>query len=291
MNRILPFVLGVLLFGCSSMPFSGNEYPHVSQAVAQDPAPPVVTPPAPVVVPPAPVEDFVVKLEGPTTEVKTGGFAVVVTAPKGDDIKIIWENLFPAGATPPLEVTDAKGRTVLMFLTPSTGTYAFHISAQKSVNKPDGFDPFAKDSLIVKYGTPVPPKPPTPRPTPTPPAPKPVIPSVPAPSADLQSTLAPVKAAIQAAPPAKVAQLQAMFMDLYNVFKGGCVPSTTGGFETSLVQFINSAATSAGLAGAFPGFSAALDKAVDQHFGKEDVSLEKDKAVEFAAALVWCCGK
>jgi hypothetical protein len=52
---------------------------------------------------------------------------------------------------------------------------------------------------------------------------------------------------------------------------------------------MNAAAQQLQLQGAFPGFSAALEKAFNDYLGDQDVALSADKAQEFVAAIVWAC--
>lgn len=120
----------------------------------------------------------------------------------------------------------------------------------------------------------------------------PDVPSVPTPTAELQARFAELKE-IAAAPldKSKKATMVAIWYDFSSALATApVVPKTTGTFKQAVTHYSNAAGTATGLAGAFPGFSAALEKAFVATFGDEDAALDKAKAVEFSQAIAWACG-
>lgn len=156
------------------------------QAPAVVPTPAVVTPPAPaptpqpaVIPPPAPIVP-VVKLNGPTGRITTGGFAVSVKIPEGAEPR--WRNNLPLNAIP-LEIIDRTGTLQLIYLQPPVGTYLFRLEAQ--IPAP-GLDPWAVDEITVYVDGPVPVTPPVVVPPIVPPV---VVPPGPAPIAGQRQLL------------------------------------------------------------------------------------------------------
>jgi hypothetical protein len=110
-----------------------------------------------------------VSLDGPT-KVPSGGFDVLVTAPK--EAALHWDNDVPEGAGQPRRMRDEDGNLLLVYFNPLPGTYTFRVMAQVPV---DGLDPVGTARLVVTVGrSPVPPPgpdPPPPGPDPPPPGP------------------------------------------------------------------------------------------------------------------------
>jgi hypothetical protein len=110
-----------------------------------------------------------VTLDGPT-KVPSGGFDVLVTAPK--EAALHWDNDVPEGAGQPRRMRDEDGNLLLVYFNPLPGTYTFRVMAQVPV---DGLDPVGTARLVVVVGrSPVPPPgpdPPPPGPDPPPPGP------------------------------------------------------------------------------------------------------------------------
>lgn len=117
------------------------------------------------------------------------------------------------------------------------------------------------------------------------PGPTPVVPD---PSPALQSLLAPTKAIMARADPAKAAVWVSAWSDFAFAVQSA-PPKSTGELKAALNAFMNAAAAKAGLAGAFPGFSASLETAFVAHFGAEDGTLDATKARQFVEAVVWAC--
>ena len=119
----------------------------------------------------------------------------------------------------------------------------------------------------------------------------PDAPALPLPSAELQLRLGEVKSIVAAADKAKQATMVAVWYDFAAALATvPAAPKTTGTFKAALTHYSNAAGTSTGLAGAFPGFTAALEKAFVATFGDEDIALDKAKALEFSQAVAWACG-
>jgi hypothetical protein len=130
--------------------------------------------------------------------------------------------------------------------------------------------------VMITIGTPTPPTPPVPGPD--------------APSAELQTLLAPVRTVMVASPDAAKRKVYAgMWLDFAAAFDANSTAMTTGQFKAAVQAFINAAATRANLQGAFPGFTAALDKSFTGRFGNQDGALDKAKALEFVKGLAWAC--
>lgn len=92
-------------------------------------------------------EDLDVKITGPE-QVDSGGFALVGEC--NDESAVLrWRIDAPDGAVPPLELLDARGRPVLVFMNPITGTYKAVLTAQVPQ---DGLDPFGEMVHQTKVG-------------------------------------------------------------------------------------------------------------------------------------------
>jgi hypothetical protein len=144
--------------------------------------------------------------------------------------------------------------------------------------------------------TPAPPGPapgpgPAPAPTPAPaPAPAPT-PTIPAPSAELQTAVADVKTVMAKADPAKAAVFAKAWLDFATALEATTPIATVGEYKSALSTFINAVALQAQLAGAFPGYSVAAEKAFVAYLGGEDGQLDMTKAKAFAQALAWACSR
>lgn len=229
------------------------------------PAPPLPTPPPPI--PPA----------GPTltlpAEVKgdPGAFVRIAATTNGREVKWIAVtpglNVFPAemlrDSRSTVVVASAEGRYQLLAYTALDGLPS---------------DPATTTILI---GSAPPPQPPGPAPPPVPP--------VDLPSAELQALVAPLRAIMQAAPPAQRAVWAGAWSDLLVNLKTSGPPSQVAAFKAALGEFMRAAAAKGGLAGAFPGFGAAFEAAFVNRFGAADGVLEASRAVEFVAAVQWAC--
>lgn len=124
---------------------------------------------------------------------------------------------------------------------------------------------------------------------PTPPGPQPPAPNPPGvPSAELQAIVGPIKSIMAGADATKASTWKGAWSDFLIVLPSTPL-KTTGELKTAITSFTNAAATKANLQGAFPGFSAALEKAFVARFGAEDATLDPAKASEFIAAVVWAC--
>jgi hypothetical protein len=211
--------------------------------------------------------------EGPTS-VPSGGFAVYFTLPANS--VPIWKNEFPKDAQPPIASMDiVTKRTYFGFFSTVPGTYKFDVIAQ--VPKP-GLDElvYGTHTVVVGQG----PTPIVPGPTPGP-----IVPVL-TPSVELQTILTPLKT-LTTANQEKAAKLAGIFRDFHNVLKAGTLPNTNAAFRDSLVAFLNSAATDAGLAGAFPGHSAALNVALKAYIGNDDGIVDQQRVLDFVSGLVW----
>jgi hypothetical protein len=135
-------------------------------------------------------------------------------------------------------------------------------------------------AFTVKGAVPVPPQPgPGPEPTPAP-----------VPTAEMQALVAPVKAIMGRADAAKSAVWAGAWDDFHVAVKSSTnPPATLAAFKQAVQAFLNAAAAKANLAGAFPGFSAELEKAYVARFGAEDGKLDQAKGAEFIAAIAWAC--
>jgi hypothetical protein len=87
-----------------------------------------------------------VSLDGPT-KVPSGGFDVLVTAPK--EAALHWDNDVPEGAGQPRRMRDEDGNLLLVYFNPLPGTYTFRVMAQVPV---DGLDPVGTARLVVVVG-------------------------------------------------------------------------------------------------------------------------------------------
>lgn len=120
--------------------------------------------------------------------------------------------------------------------------------------------------------------------------PPPVVPPTPPPSAELQSIVAPIKLVMATADRAKAATFAAAWFDFATAFKSATErPTQTGTFKASVQAFVIATATKAGLAGAFPGFSLALEQSFVARFGDQDIALDASKAGEWLSAVQWAC--
>ncbi len=107
------------------------------------------------------------------------------------------------------------------------------------------------------------------------------------PDAALQAIVAPLRAVTAASDKVKAATLAVAWGDFKAALAAGPMPSTTGAFKVALGQFMNAASAKANLAGAFPGYSAALETAFNAQFGTADIALDATKAQAFVGALAW----
>lgn len=136
-------------------------------------------------------------------------------------------------------------------------------------------------ALVSAY---VPPGPnPNPNPTPTP------TPDWPAPSADLQAAIAPVRTVMLAANDQQAAAWAGAWEGYYTSMMDRTPLASTAAFKSEISTAMNDAATQLNLAGAFPGFTAAMDGAFASYFGSEDVPLDWSKGKAFVSAVVWAC--
>jgi len=137
----------------------------------------------------------------------------------------------------------------------------------------------------VVIGRPAPPPAP---PAPEPPTPPPA-PPVDVPSAELQQLVAPLRALTQL-DRVKAAVWASAWSDFHLTLKTTQPPAKTSEFKSAITAFMNAAALKGGLQGAFPGYSAALERAFVGQFGDADASLDPSKATAFVAALAWAAG-
>jgi hypothetical protein len=122
--------------------------------------------------------ELLVTIAGPK-EVPTGGYFLlqVKTPPPAPNVLVGFEPDIPDGAAPPIELAGKNpGESVYLYQQVAPGRYAFHVSAQVSVDKSEGFDPHDHDSWVVTVGGPGP-VPPPPGPQPPPPVPPPPDPT------------------------------------------------------------------------------------------------------------------
>jgi hypothetical protein len=231
--------------------------------------------------------EITIELIGPTDPVLPGeGFQVYYTVSPAN-AKATWKNSYPEKAGKAQLGIDEEGVRSLGFFRSVEGAYVFKLYAQ--VQKDGDFDPFDVAELVVPVGKDTRPKPVPVVPTPDVPVTPVVV--VPAPSAELQALVAPLQPIVKAATPANAATLASIWADYANVLKTGLAPDTVGGFEATLVAFMDAATRRANMVQAFPGWSDAFDPMLDKHFGSQDGTLDKAKAVAFVEALAWVCSQ
>lgn len=264
---IQPAILSLLvLFGSCALDQSGH-YPP--QAVAQDPAPQPVPVPLPAPVDPAEAFDAV---EIPDSLEDGDWVFIDASKAKASRVKL---NVGPPAAYKAAKVKiqdvregvwmfgfgkNAQGRVVLVL----TGLV--------------GGEPVSRIHEVTVGSTPAP----TPTPAPVP------VPVVPDPTPDMQAKVAPVKALLATADPAKKAILANVWADFAAALQASTPPSI-GAFKQAMQQFISAAVIRAGLTNAFPGYTAALDQSFVLTFGDQDGQLDSAKAVAWAQALSWAC--
>lgn len=224
-------------------------------------------------------------LKGPNAPV-TIGARCALTIP--DDVEgPLW-----AVVPPKLDTGLYDHDHTLQLSTSETGDYTVIVSGIRSGKSIQWQTTFP----ITEKG-PTPPKPtPTPTPTPTPvptPTPTPNVPVtpplvVPLPSATLQAAVAPIKTVMTTTDPTKAALMGQIWADLAGELGAGG-DTTVSILKGDITAFMNAAGRRAGLAGAAPGFSAALQQAYDASFGTQDVSIAAGKAADFANAVAWAC--
>lgn len=126
---------------------------------------------------------------------------------------------------------------------------------------------------------------PNPNPTPTP-VPNP---DWPAPPADLQAAMAPVRSVMLAANDQQAAAWAEAWEGYYTSMMDRTPLAGTAAFKSEISTAMNDAAVQLSLAGAFPGFTAAMDGAFASYFGSEDGPLDWNKGKAFVSAVVWAC--
>ena len=126
------------------------------------------------------------------------------------------------------------------------------------------------------------------------PTPDVVVPAVPAPSAELQATVAPVKAAVAHGTPQDRAWLASLYRDFAAVLAAdtkGDIASTAQvrtAYERSLTLMLNKQ----GFAGKFPALPTAVEAVMKTTLGETPKQLDaslRTKAVSMFEALSWAC--
>lgn len=115
----------------------------------------------------------------------------------------------------------------------------------------------------------------------------PVTPIVTVPSAELQTIMAPVKDVMVKADPAKAAIWLQAWVDFFDSVKANEPFKNAIEFKTATGSFLNAVTARHGLTNAFPGFTAAMDKAFADYFGEDGGKYSPSKVVEFIAATLW----
>lgn len=115
---------------------------------------------------------------------------------------------------------------------------------------------------------------------------------IPAPSAELQAAVKPVREVMsKATDKVQRARWQSIWSDFsLAVVAETTILKSTGDYKAKLVAFASATATKAKLTGAFPGFSAALEQAFVATFGADDAAIDVAKAKDFSQAVAWACG-
>lgn len=145
---------------------------------------------------------------------------------------------------------------------------------------------YQESQFTVIGGSPTPTPSPTPNPSPTP-SPAPNVPSQ-----ELQNLFAPIRSIVQGADPSKAALFNGAWADYLIQFKVAAnVPSSTSQFILATSTYMNAASEKLQLQGAFPGFTNALDAAINSYFGVADAAIDKQKTIDFLAALVWATSR
>jgi hypothetical protein len=111
-------------------------------------------------------------------------------------------------------------------------------------------------------------------------------------SPQLQSMFTPIKMIVDRAGPDAKAQFAQAWSDYLTVLRSNSAKfDTIGKLRNAHDAFGNTPAfAQLGLAGAFPGFTAACNDAFKMQFGEDDAKLDFRKAEEFYTGLVWACG-
>ena len=198
-----------------------------------------------------------------------GAFIKVAATTNGHEVR--WFAATPGLNVFPGEMLKASRATVVYAAEPGEYTLVAYTAL--------GDMPSDPATVQVIVGTPPPPVPPTP--------PIPPVPPAPLPTPELQGILAPVKTVMASSDKTKAALWAGIWSDFSVTLNSGQVPASTGSFKSALQAFANAAATKAGLVGAFPGFSAALEQSCGARFGSEDGALDPTRAREFTAAIAW----
>lgn len=167
------------------------------------------------------------------------------------------------------------------------GDYRLQGVTTAVVNGKAKLSPFATVVVTIN-GVPVPPPAPTPGPGPgpNPPAPLPID----VPTAEMQGLMGPMRTVMTASSvdSFKRATWAAAWSDFATAV-AATPPTGIASYKSSITAFMQAAAAKGGLAGAFPGFSNALETAFTARFGAADGALDAVKAVEFAKAVAWAC--
>lgn len=193
---------------------------------------------------------------------------------------------------PKLDTGLTDNEHTLQLSTDTLGEYTVLVSgirAGKSLQWQVTFTISEKKPTPTPTPAPTPPTPtPTP-PTPTPtPAPVPVGPVVPTPSAALQAAVLPIKTVMAAADKTKATTFAQAWADLAGEM-GTMEVATLSEFKQTVTSYTNAVGRRAGLVGAFPGFSAALEQAFIASFSAQDGNIDAMKAVDFVNAVAWAC--
>ena len=106
-------------------------------------------------------------------------------------------------------------------------------------------------------------------------------------SAAVWNNVQPIRAVVEKASKEDRAKLSDCWTDFASQLPGPL--RTIGAFKATWVQYSNDSAEANGLAGKFPGFSEAADKAFVATFGEKDGPVDGAKMVEFAKALAGVC--
>ncbi len=244
--------------------------------------------PAPVVIPDTPpMKTLPIELgeiTGPNVPVVVGS-RCAISIP--DDVEgPLW-----AVVPPKLDTGLTDKEHTLQLSTDTLGEYTVVVSGIRSGKSIQWQVTFTiSDKKPVNPVTPV--NPPTPTPSPTVPVtpvtPVTPAPVVPVPSAQLQAAVAPIKALMATVDKAKATTFATAWSDLAGEL-GGTELSTLSDFKQLVTQYTNAVGRRAGLVGAFPGFSAALEQAFIASFSDQDGNVNAMKAVDFVNAVAWAC--